>query len=422
LRARNPRAALGAVLAEGLLGRLTFGMVSFAFPLYALSLGLSLAEIGLLVSIRTVLALLLKPVAGWLADRVGVRAVYLSGSAVRVLAAVGLLVAGGFGGLAVIRLLQGASAAGRDVASLSVIARDARTRVGTVYSWYATVKHVGGVAGAAVAGLVIAASGGAYGPLFVLISVLSTLPLAAAWIGLREVPDVDAPVLPKPEATAAASPEPGPAAGRAAGIAALIRELAGPATVGTLVATSAYMVHGIFPVLAVEYAGLNEVQAGLIYSLSAAVFLVSGPAFGWVVDRRGPLVGVAWRSIANIGSSLLYLASPTFAGLAAARAVDDSGKAAFRPAWASTIAKVAAADPSRRGQRLGVLDTAETIGEALGPALAGALWQSGGIVALFAARIAIAATAEFAALRVFKHLGGRPRPFGPVLVRRRVSR
>jgi len=411
-------------MAEGLLGRLTFGMVSFALPLYALSLGLSIAEIGLLVSLRTILALLLKPVAGWVADRVGVRAVYIFGSGVRVLAAAGLLVANGFVSLAVIRLLQGASAAGRDVASISVIARDAGRRIGSVYSWYATLKHVGGVAGAAVAGLIIAASGGAYGPLFVLISILSTLPLAAAWIGLREVADVEAAHQSRREtATAdAKGRETKPfAARREAGVGSLIRELAGPATVGTLVATSAYMVHGIFPILAVQYAGLSEVDAGLIYSLSAAVFLVSGPAFGWMVDRHGPLIGIAWRSIANIGSSCLYLASPTFTGLAIARSVDDSGKAAFRPAWASTIAQIAAADPPRRGQRLGALDTAETLGEAVGPALAGALWQSGGIVALFAVRIGIAASAELAALRIFRELHSQPRPVAPIPVKPRAS-
>jgi hypothetical protein len=51
--------------------RLAFGMVSFALPLYAYSLGLSVGEIGLLVSLRTVLVLPLKPVAGWLSDRIG---------------------------------------------------------------------------------------------------------------------------------------------------------------------------------------------------------------------------------------------------------------------------------------------------------------------------------------------------------------
>jgi MFS family permease len=416
MRARHPRAALAMVIAEGLLGRLTFGMVSFAFPLYALSLGLSLAEIGLLVSLRSILALLLKPAAGWLVDRVGVRPVYLFGSFARVLAA-GALLGGGFIGLASARLLQGVSAAGRDVASLGVIARDAQARVGTAYGWYASAKHVGGVAGAGAAGLVIAASSGTFESLFLLVLALSMLPMAAAWIGLRELPDDQSspfrPAAPGNEHDATGvrrderrTPD---CTSRRTGLIPLLRELTGPASVGMLVATSAYMVHGIFPILATQYAGLSELEAGLIYSLSAAVFLVSGPTFGWLVDHHGRRLGIGWRAVANVGSSLLYLVSPTFIGLAVARSVDDSGKAAFRPAWASAVAAVAGADPPRRGQRLGALDASQGVGEALGPALAGVLWQSGGIVALFGARIVIAIVAELVALRVFGELDARQR-------------
>jgi MFS family permease len=439
MRARDRRIALATVVTEGFLGRLAFGMVSFAFPLYALSLGLSLAQIGVLISLRAIAELLCKPVAGWLSDRRGIRTVYLFGAFGRVMGAAGLLIAGELVGLMVVRLLLGISGAGRDVASLGVIARDAETRVGTAYGWYSSAKHVGGIAGAGVAGLLLAAGGG-FQPLFVTILVLSVLPMAAAWVGLREVSSAPSgdridgtpasrdlaarrrrpahppsrgwgvtvviDVVQRP--ASALSRAPSESADRitrripaATGLAPVFQELSGPALVGLLVATSAQMVHGIFPILATEYAGLSEVQAGLIYSLSAAIFLVAGPACGWLVDRYGRVIGIAWRSAANVGSSLVYLASPSFAGLAAARSIDDSGKAAFRPAWASTISDLAAKDPSRRGQRLGALDASQNIGEALGPALAGFLWQSGGIFALFAIRILIAVAAEVAAIRTF---------------------
>lgn len=408
LRARDPRLAVATVLTEGFLGRLAFGMLSFAFPLYALSLGLSLAQIGILVSLRSVFVLPLKPVAGWLSDRIGVRAVYLSGAAARTVAAALLFVFEGFIGLMFVRLLQGASAAGRDVASIGVIARDAEGRVGTAYSWYASAKHVGGVAGAGIAGLVIAASSG-YQTLFVVVLILSILPVAAAWFGLQEVTDES-----KQDETQEDEREEQPVErGRVSEAFALVRELSGPVSVGMLVAASAYMVHGLFPVLATEYAGLTAAQAGLIYSLSAAVFLATGPVFGWIIDRRGRTLGIAWRSAANIGSSFLYILSPTFIGLAAARSVDDSGKAAFKPAWASAMVEISGADPKRRGKRLGVLDTSQSLGEAIGPALAGILWQTGGIAALFGVRIAIAIVAEISAIKVFgefKGMGLRPSP------------
>lgn len=402
MRARNARLAMATVLTEGFLGRLTFGMVSFALPLYAHKLGLSLSAIGLLISLRTVVVLPLKPVAGWLADRIGVRNVYLLGILARTLSAAVLLVSGGFAGLMLVRVLQGASAAGRDVASLGVIARDAANRVGTAYGTYASAKHVGGVVGAGTAGLIIGASGGSYGPLFAIVLVMSVLPLAAAWFGLREEPAPSEDPEPiEPEAV----PENGPAAkGWLADTFSLLRELSGPASVGMLVAASAYMVHGIFPILATQYAGLSAAEAGLIYSLSAAFFVFGGPAFGWLIDRYGRLVGIAWRSAANIGSSVMYMAFPSFAGLAAARFFDDSGKGAFRPAWASAMASIAGKDPKQSGRRLGLLDTSQSVGEAIGPALAMVLWQTGGVFALFGVRIAIAVVAELAALRVFGEL------------------
>jgi MFS family permease len=147
----------------------------------------------------------------------------------------------------------------------------------------------------------------------------------------------------------------------------------------------------------------------VFYSLSAAVFLVAGPFYGWITDRYGPLVGIASRSAANTGSSLMYVASPTFVGMAA-RSVDDVGKAAFRPAWASAITDIAAKDPPRKGRRLGTLDAMQEIGEIAGPALAGILWQTGGVSALFGVRITIAIVAEISAITVFCELHNyRPR-------------
>jgi len=56
--------ALLALVAEGFASRLSFGLVGFALPLYARGLGLSLAAIGVLASLNTIVALVLKPVMG----------------------------------------------------------------------------------------------------------------------------------------------------------------------------------------------------------------------------------------------------------------------------------------------------------------------------------------------------------------------
>ena len=105
---------------------------------------------------------------------------------------------------------------------------------------------------------------------------MSLLPMAAAWIGLREVPGSSPASEPEPETVEPSMADDEGKTGWIADTMATLRELAGPASVGMLVATSAYMVHGLFPILATQYAGLSEAEAGLIYSFSAAFFLVGG--------------------------------------------------------------------------------------------------------------------------------------------------
>ena len=67
----QPRAALLALVGEGFLSRLSSGVIGFALPLYALELGLSIAEISILISINLMVGMLLKSVSGRLVDRVG---------------------------------------------------------------------------------------------------------------------------------------------------------------------------------------------------------------------------------------------------------------------------------------------------------------------------------------------------------------
>jgi len=397
-----------AVLAEAILGRLAFGIASFALPLYALALGLSFAQIGFVIGLRTLVVVALKPLAGRLSDRVGLRQMYLGAGVLRVVAAGALVLAGDFMGLLLARLLQGASAAGRDVGSLGLIVRDADTRVASVFSWYMTAKHVGGVAGAALAGVLLLATDGSHRTVFLVVGLLSLVALAASW---RALPDDEARDerrgVTRVEGMAVGAPDPWTEhapSGPAAAVPTRSQSFRAIAGVGFMVAAAASMVHGLFPILATQHAGLTEFEAGLVYSLSAAVVLVAGPLFGWLIDRHGRLIGLAWRSFANVGSSVLYLVAPSFGGFGLARALDDSGKVAFRPAWASIAAAFASEDRERAGRRLGTLDSAQSAGEAAGPLLAGLLWQTGGVVALFGVRIVLAVAAELAALRVFGEL------------------
>src|SRR2546428_2258317 len=80
---RQVNVPLIAIVGEGLLSRLSFGLITFALPLYARHLGFSLSQIGLLVALNTTVSMALKPLTGWVADRAGFKRTLLAGIGLR---------------------------------------------------------------------------------------------------------------------------------------------------------------------------------------------------------------------------------------------------------------------------------------------------------------------------------------------------
>jgi MFS family permease len=393
-RLRSADPALSAMVAEGFLSRLSFGIVSFALPLYALELGLGLTAIGVLASLNLMVAIALKPLAGWVADRVGLK---LSlGAAIALRSAVSLLLA-----LATVpwqlfatRSLHGVSIALRDPAVNALLAESAsKERIASAFAWYQTAKSVAGSLGKVIAGLAIAVTASSWSLVFGLAFLLSALP---AYVVVRYVREPDRGLAPAHEPTPAAQdiakPEPGGGTG--------VVRFAG---VGFAISGTGHMLSTLFPVLAVEYAGLSAAQAGLLYSVSAAVAL-SGPAFGWLSDNVSRRLVLQLRGAANVASSALYLVAPGLAGFAVGKAVDDAGKAAFRPAWGALMAHVSSFDRRRRAQLMGYMSAGEDAGEMAGPVLAGLLWGAFGAPVLLATRIGLALGAEVFTWRMTRDL------------------
>jgi MFS family permease len=164
------------------------------------------------------------------------------------------------------------------------------------------------------------------------------------------------------------------------------------------------MLHGLFPILATEYAGLGTAETGLIYLASTLVTMAAGPVFGWLSDHVSRELVLLVRAGANILSSAIYLVAPGLAGVTAARLTDDMGKAAFRPAWGAMMSSASSHDPQNRARRMGVMSLGEDAGDLIGPALAGFLWSTGGIGALMGVRIVLAALTEVYAIVVTRKL------------------
>jgi MFS family permease len=377
MRPRNVDPALLAIVAEGFFSRLSFGLISFALPLYAYRLGLSLTAIGFLLSLNLVVALALKPVMGAAADRFGRKLSFTTAIVLRSVVSLLLVFATVPWHLFATRSLHGISISMRDPAANTLIAEHGgKKAVASAFAWYQTAKSLAGILGKSAAGILLALSASSFSLVFAVAFVLSIVPVLLVVRYVSETGRETAEER-RPEPVAAARP---PGLARFAGL-------------GFLISGTAYMLSNLFPILAIEYAGLSEAQAGLVYSLTAVVVL-AGPIFGWLSDNVSRKLVLSLRSAANVLSSVIYLVAPNFAGMALGRAVDDLGKAAFRPAWGALMAHVSGFDRSRRARTMAYLSAGEDAGEVAGPIVAGLLWSTFGVPVLLAVRIAAAVVTE----------------------------
>jgi MFS family permease len=387
--AARERFGLAALMAEGLLSRLSFGVVAFALPLYARQLGLSLGEVGILVGLHSAVGIALKPAMGWVTDRIGARRALVLAVALRSAVSLLLAFAGAGWQLYGIRALHGLSQALRDPAAGVLLASGAEKKVASRFAWYQSAKSAGGSFGKALAGLLLSALGARYPAVFLAAFALSSLPLAVVALFVKDPEGEHA----HPPAAPAAPAGPVPAAGRRASVLPY-------AGLGFLVAGTGEMLSQLFPVIAVEHAGLTTGQAGAIYLGASVLSVVGGPLFGWLSDRVGPRPVLLVRGGTNVLSSAAYAIAPTLAGIAFARCADDLGKAAFRPAWGALMASLARQDRATRARTMSWLGMGEDLGEVVGPIIAGAVWGAFGLPAVALARVGLALASEVYAMAV----------------------
>jgi MFS family permease len=375
------------IWAEGFLSRLSFGVISFALPLFAYKrLGLSLAQTGLLFSLNLIGEQLFKPVMGWVADRSGLKRTLTLAIALRSLVALLLVLASAPWHVYAIRFFHGFTESLRDPSVNALIAVNAKRKsMGSAFAWYTTAKMSAGSLGKALAGFLLALTFDNYTAVFLTAFALSLAPLYAVARYLKEPEEGDA----------ADGEGPADSTGAPAGEQPPLFPVA---FLGFLIASAALMMSNLFPLLATEYAKLSAAQAGMIYVLSPLVTIASGPLFGWLSDNVSRKFVLMTRGVANTVSSVLFFFFPTFAGLAAGNLLDAMGKAAFRPAWGALMAQFSNLDRRRRAQTMSYLSLGEGLGETLGPLLGAFLWSAKGVGAMLGARVALAAIGEVYAL------------------------
>ncbi|MBW4618798.1 MAG: MFS transporter [Cyanosarcina radialis HA8281-LM2] len=445
----SPRSAANratiAIVAEGFLSRLSFGIISFALPIYAHRVGMNLFEIGVLMTLNQVVAMVLKPAMGWVADRVGLKRSFTASILIRSLIALCLVVANTPWQLYTIKAIHGGSKALRDPAANALIAEyGGKKAIASAFAWYHTAKIVAGSMGKAIAGILLSATASNFSFAFNIAFLLSLFPLYSVIRYLK--PDRATAIAASngksglennesdPHPALSGTPLPSLGEGKRvrasnAGNGDRISDKSESSEVGELAPArgaaksvilsfsilsfgingTAEMLRGLFPILATEYAGLSEAQTGLIYIVSTVIVLISGPIFGWLADRGRQEVVLLVRSFGNIVSSIVYILAPNLVGFTIGKLSDDVGKGAFRPVWGAIMAQVSSYAPQRRAQTMSWMLMGEDAGAIAGPILAGLLWNAWGLTAMLGVRVLLAVATEAYTIYLTRSLESGPK-------------
>ncbi|TYK43564.1 MFS transporter [Actinomadura decatromicini] len=339
----------------------------------------SLLVLGGLLALYDGAEVLLKPVFGTLADRIGARPVLVGGLVAFAAASAVYVVADRPGWLWAARLGQGAAASAFSPSASALVARlNPAAEHGRAFGGYGFYKSIGYTLGPLLGGVLVWAGG-----LRLLFAVLAALGSAVAGWAALAVPAV--PPLPKARQT----------------VVDLARRLADPAFLAptaALAAATAALSAGVgFLPVSGRAAGLGTVVTGAAVSVLALCAAIVQPRAGRALDdgrltaRSGVTAGLL-VTIAGLGCAAL----PGLAGVLAAAALIGAGTGLITPLG---FAALAAATPRERlGQTMGAAELGRELGDAGGPLLVAAVAASAGLPWGFAA-LAVALAAVVLAYR-----------------------
>ncbi|POX42774.1 MFS transporter [Streptomyces sp. Ru73] len=310
----------------------------------------SVLYLGVLLALYDGAEVVLKPVFGTLADRVGARPVLLGGLVAFAAASAVFVAVRDPGWLWAARLGQGAAASAFSPAASALVARlNPQAKHGRAFGSYGFCKSIGYTAGPLLGGALVWAGG-----LTLLFAVLMVLAAAVAVWAALAVPAV--PPLPKQRQT----------------LLGLARRLADGAflrSVAALAAATAALSVGVgFLPLSGAADGLPPPATGAAVSVLAACAAVVQPWAGRALDegrltaRTGLAVGLAVTAC-GLAAALL----PGVAGLLTAAVLIGAGTGLITPLG---FAALAGATPRERmGQTMGAAELGRELGDAGGPLL-----------------------------------------------------
>lgn len=339
----------------------------------------SLLMLGGLLALYDGAEVLLKPVFGSLADRVGARPVLIGGLVAFAIASAVYVVADSPGWLWAARLGQGAAASAFSPAASALVARlNPAAKHGRAFGSYGFFKSIGYTLGPLFGGVLVWAGG-----LQLLFAVLAVLGVGVAAWAVLAVPVV--PPLPKTRQT----------------VLDLARRLAHPAFLaptGALAAATAALSVGVgFLPVSGRAAGLDTVATGAAVSVLAACAAIVQPRAGRALDDGRITAGSGLAAgMALTAAGLAAATVPGLAGVLAAAVLIGAGTGLITPLG---FAALAANTPAERlGGTMGAAELGRELGDAGGPLLVAAVASLATLAYGFAALAALLAAGAALAL------------------------
>lgn len=308
----------------------------------------SVLYLGLLLALYDGAEVLLKPVFGTLADRVGAKPVLLGGLIAFSAASLLFVVVADTEWLWLARLGQGAAASAFSPAASSSVARlTPKGLHGSAFGTYGLYKSLGYTLGPLLGGVIVWTGG-----LTLLFAVMAALAVVVAIWATVVVPAL-AP-LPRARQT----------------VVDLARRLAdrrflGP-TAALAASTAALSVGvGFLPVAGVD-AGLGPIATGAAVSVLALCAAFAQPRAGRALDAGKITVerGVAWGLVVT-ATGLALAMIPGLGGILASAVAVGVGTGIITPLGFAALA--AATPPERMGQTMGSAELGRELGDAGGP-------------------------------------------------------
>lgn len=367
--------AFGAHAVAGTLGTTTTGTAA------------SLLTLGALLAIYDGAEVVLKPVFGTLADRVGARRVLIAGLLVFAAASVAYAVADDTAWLWAGRFGQGVGAAAFSPAASALVALLSPVGGhGRAFGTYGSYKSIGYTLGPLLGGVIVALGG--MRSLFVVMAVLAAV--VAVW-------------------AAVAVPAMTPLPRRRQTLLDTVRRFAESSfvtpTLALAVATAALSVGvGFLPVLGTR-AGLSPVVTGAVVSVLALTTAIAQPAAGRALDAgRVTVTAGITAGIALTAAGLTAALIPGLVGLICAAVVIGAGCGLITPLAFTMLAR--STPQERLGQTMGAAEIGRECGDAAGPLVVAAIAAAAGVPWGFVGLAAIVAVSGVATHRVSRDRGG----------------